>query len=116
MEFLTAENERLQNTIVSMRDEVTRLSAVVVAHRDCGLGGVVVPAHSTSMTMHTGGLAHPSLAHGPGGLHHNSGVTANGSSQPPRTAAQNGASAPVAISVSVPQPNIAVTAGSGFGY
>jgi hypothetical protein len=25
-----------------MRDEVTRLSAIVVAHRDCGLGGVAL--------------------------------------------------------------------------
>lgn len=31
VEYLKTENERLQGTIVSMRDEVTRLSAVVVA-------------------------------------------------------------------------------------
>ncbi|KAG9038347.1 hypothetical protein FRB95_001759 [Tulasnella sp. JGI-2019a] len=43
VEFLTSENERLRGTVVSMRDEVTRLSAVVVAHRSCGLGGIVVP-------------------------------------------------------------------------
>ncbi|KAG8905067.1 hypothetical protein FRB99_000756 [Tulasnella sp. 403] len=46
VEYLKAENERLQGTIVSMRDEVTRLSAVVVAHRACGLGGVVVPGYA----------------------------------------------------------------------
>lgn len=48
VEFLTTENERLQGTIVSMRDEVTRLSAVVVAHRACGLGGVVVPGYGNA--------------------------------------------------------------------
>ncbi|KAG8871788.1 hypothetical protein FRB97_008315 [Tulasnella sp. 331] len=48
VEFLTSENERLQGTIVSMRDEVTRLSAVVVAHRACGLGGIVVPGYGAT--------------------------------------------------------------------
>ena len=47
VEYLKTENERLQGTIVSMRDEVTRLSAVVVAHRSCGLGGIVVPGYAT---------------------------------------------------------------------
>ncbi|KAF8342148.1 uncharacterized protein EI90DRAFT_2904789 [Cantharellus anzutake] len=42
VEYLTSENERLLNTTVSMREEISRLSAVVVAHRDCGLGGVSV--------------------------------------------------------------------------
>ncbi|KAG8769957.1 hypothetical protein FRC12_004620 [Ceratobasidium sp. 428] len=42
VEYLTAENDRLTSTLTGMRDEVTRLSAIVVAHRDCGLGGVAL--------------------------------------------------------------------------
>ncbi|KAG8862291.1 hypothetical protein FRB96_001870 [Tulasnella sp. 330] len=45
VEHLTAENDKLRSTIVSMRDEVARLSSIVVAHRSCGLGGVVVPGY-----------------------------------------------------------------------
>lgn len=40
-----------------MRDEVTRLSAIVVAHRDCGLGGVALGtqlAHGGSSSLNNG--------------------------------------------------------------
>lgn len=56
VEYLAAENERLQNTTVSMREEISRLSAVVVAHRDCGLGGVSV-ARSEALLAGTADLA-----------------------------------------------------------
>jgi len=55
VEYLTAENERLQNTTVTMREEISRLSAVVVAHRDCGLGGVSV-ARSEALLAGTANL------------------------------------------------------------
>ncbi|CAE6447649.1 unnamed protein product [Rhizoctonia solani] len=47
VEYLTAENDRLTSTLTGMRDEVTRLSAIVVAHRDCGLGGVALGTQLT---------------------------------------------------------------------
>ncbi|OCF32035.1 hypothetical protein I316_06191 [Kwoniella heveanensis BCC8398] len=38
VEGLTIENERLQQTIQSMHEEVGRLTAILMQHRDCGLG------------------------------------------------------------------------------
>ncbi|ORX33399.1 Aft1 HRA domain-domain-containing protein [Kockovaella imperatae] len=38
VEQLTMENERLQQTIGGLHDEVGRLSSVLMQHRDCGLG------------------------------------------------------------------------------
>ncbi|KAG8719393.1 hypothetical protein FRC08_002936 [Ceratobasidium sp. 394] len=57
VEYLTAENDRLTSTLTGMRDEVTRLSAIVVAHRDCGLGGVALGtqlAHGASSSGQPG--------------------------------------------------------------
>ncbi|KAF8609277.1 hypothetical protein BDV93DRAFT_518116 [Ceratobasidium sp. AG-I] len=54
VEYLSAENDRLTSTLTGMRDEVTRLSAIVVAHRDCGLGGVALGtqlAHGGSSSL-----------------------------------------------------------------
>ncbi|AAW42003.1 bZip transcription factor, putative [Cryptococcus deneoformans JEC21] len=38
VEGLTIENERLQQTVQQMHDEVGRLTAILMQHRDCGLG------------------------------------------------------------------------------
>ncbi|WVF71853.1 hypothetical protein IAT40_006663 [Kwoniella sp. CBS 6097] len=38
VEGLTIENERLQQTVQSMHEEVGRLTAILMQHRDCGLG------------------------------------------------------------------------------
>jgi len=38
VEQLTVENERLQQTIGGLHDEVGRLSSILMQHRDCGLG------------------------------------------------------------------------------
>ncbi|KAF8742166.1 Major Facilitator Superfamily, partial [Rhizoctonia solani] len=57
VEYLTAENDRLTSTLTGMRDEVTRLSAIVVAHRDCGLGGVALGtqlAHGATSSINNG--------------------------------------------------------------
>lgn len=57
VEYLTAENDRLTSTLTGMRDEVTRLSAIVVAHRDCGLGGVALGtqlAHGATGNINNG--------------------------------------------------------------
>ncbi|KIO33980.1 hypothetical protein M407DRAFT_17240 [Tulasnella calospora MUT 4182] len=103
VEYLKTENERLQGTIVSMRDEVTRLSAVVVAHRACGLGGVVVPGYAAaSIDPHHGGH------HGP-----HSDRTASPSSPVVGVA-------PVSVPVSVPPPSqqsaASAQASQGYGY
>lgn len=58
VEYLSTENERLQNTTVTMREEISRLSAVVVAHRDCGLGGVSV-ARSEALLAGTANVVAP---------------------------------------------------------
>jgi len=38
VEQLTMENERLQQTVHGLHDEVGRLSSIMIQHRDCGLG------------------------------------------------------------------------------
>nr|XP_031861055.1 uncharacterized protein CI109_003415 [Kwoniella shandongensis]KAA5528127.1 hypothetical protein CI109_003415 [Kwoniella shandongensis] len=38
VEGLTIDNERLQQTVQSMHEEVGRLTAILMQHRDCGLG------------------------------------------------------------------------------
>jgi ATF/CREB family transcription factor len=38
VEGLSMENERLQQTIQSLHEEVGRLSSILMQHRDCGLG------------------------------------------------------------------------------
>ncbi|KAG9048467.1 hypothetical protein FS837_012841 [Tulasnella sp. UAMH 9824] len=105
VEYLKTENERLQGTIVSMRDEVTRLSAVVVAHRACGLGGVVVPGYAAANLDPHHGPSH----HGP-----HSDRTASPSSPVVGVA-------PVSVPVSVPPPPAqasaqAAQASQGYGY
>ncbi|KAF8320752.1 hypothetical protein DL93DRAFT_2073422 [Clavulina sp. PMI_390] len=98
VEYLTAENERLQNTTVSMREEISRLSAVVVAHRDCGLSGVSV-ARSEALLAGTADLIAPNrttvnVAAAPsvtsnvgGGGNGGSGVPSNA---PPASSSANG--------------------------
>lgn len=95
VEYLTAENERLQNTTASMREEISRLSAVVVAHRDCGLGGVSVArseallAGTANVMTRPGGGAGLGADHaGVNGTGGDSGVPSNA---PPAT--RNGANA-----------------------
>jgi ATF/CREB family transcription factor len=39
VEGLQMENERLQQTIAGLHDEVGRLSGMLMQHRDCGLVG-----------------------------------------------------------------------------
>lgn len=38
VEGMSVENERLQHTIQTLHDEVGRLNAIIMQHRDCGLG------------------------------------------------------------------------------
>ncbi|KAG8910683.1 hypothetical protein FRC01_006195 [Tulasnella sp. 417] len=94
VEYLKTENERLQGTIVSMRDEVTRLSAVVVAHRACGLGGVVVPGYAAANLD-------------PHHHHHGPHSDRPGSPSSPVVGV-----APVSVPVSVPPPPAQATAAS----
>lgn len=72
VEYLSTENERLQNTTVTMREEISRLSAVVVAHRDCGLGGVSV-ARSEALLAGTANVVAPRNSSNSGGA----GVSSN---------------------------------------
>ncbi|KAG8984510.1 hypothetical protein FRB90_005263, partial [Tulasnella sp. 427] len=97
VEYLKTENERLQGTIVSMRDEVTRLSAVVVAHRACGLGGVVVPGYAS-------GNVDPHHAQS----HHAPHSDRTGSPSSPVVGV-----APVSVPVSVPPPAPSGAAAAG---
>lgn len=38
VEVLSSENERLNQTVAGLHEEINRLSQVLVQHRDCGLG------------------------------------------------------------------------------
>lgn len=137
VEFLTSENERLQGTIVSMRDEVTRLSAVVVAHRACGLGGVVVPGYgaapSSSVDNHHNHNHnhHNHPTHNRSPADNGNGNGSDISMMSPRQGEGVGGGggrqtspisvAPVSVPVSVPPPNAPVSpvvsnAGGGGGY
>ncbi|TYJ54155.1 hypothetical protein B9479_005166 [Cryptococcus floricola] len=52
VETLTIDNERLQQTVQQMHEEVGRLTAILMQHRDCGLG---MP---TGFGGHPGGHGH----------------------------------------------------------
>jgi hypothetical protein len=79
-----------------MREEISRLSAVVVAHRDCGLGGVSV-ARSEALLAGTANLTTSRPGGGAGMGADHGGVNSTGgdsgvpSNAPPATT--NGASA-----------------------
>ncbi|KAB5594017.1 Transcription factor atf1 [Ceratobasidium theobromae] len=47
VEYLTAENDRLTSTLTGKFFPAPQLSAIVVAHRDCGLGGVALGTQLT---------------------------------------------------------------------
>jgi ATF/CREB family transcription factor len=38
VESLTIDNDRMQQTIAGLHEEVGRLSSILMQHRDCGLG------------------------------------------------------------------------------
>ncbi|KAG9004110.1 hypothetical protein FRB93_010458 [Tulasnella sp. JGI-2019a] len=115
VEFLTSENERLQGTIVSMRDEVTRLSAVVVAHRSCGLGGVVVPGYAGGATSGSSSDQHHGHVPVPGSPADGSEISIRSPLAPSRREDRHTSPisvAPVSVPVSVPLPNSSVVAAS----
>jgi ATF/CREB family transcription factor len=95
VEYLTVENEQLQSTILSMREEISRLTAVVVAQ-----GGVVVPGVGASMGNNIPGGGHGQGGHGKGG--------ANG-------VRGRDEGAPVSVSVSLPGSSIVTHAPTGSG-
>ena len=39
VEGLQMENDRLNQTVAGLHDEVSRLTGILMQHRDCGLGG-----------------------------------------------------------------------------
>ena len=92
-----------------MREEITRLSAVVVAHRDCGLGGVSV-ARSEALIASNSHIK-STEGHVPSNAPSTRGSVSkgrNGSSVPPVSAPPN-ASAMV-------QPVGGMSKSRGYGY
>ncbi|KZO93258.1 hypothetical protein CALVIDRAFT_540239 [Calocera viscosa TUFC12733] len=115
VEYLTAENERLQASLGGAREEVQRLTAALVSHRDCPLhppGGVpnhgAVPHHLAQHPGHPGAVMGQSMGH-----HHPSQY-----GPPVQQGQVQGMTPPQgphqAISVAVPVG--AQGRGGGFGY
>ncbi|EJT97614.1 hypothetical protein DACRYDRAFT_24992 [Dacryopinax primogenitus] len=114
VEFLTAENERLHASLGGAREEVQRLTAALVSHRDC-------PLHPPSGLPQSHAISHPHLAQHPG----HSGPAMNSGMPPHHQPAQygppmqhQGVTPPHGphAAISVPVPVGAQGRGGGFGY